>query len=37
VDRELSQRGWPMNVINAVVGVIVVGAVVILMYLDTQM
>lgn len=37
VDRELSRRGWPMDVINAVVGVIVVGTVVILMYLDTRM
>ncbi|MCS6290884.1 MAG: cytochrome bc complex cytochrome b subunit [Nitrospira sp.] len=37
VDRELSRRGWPMDVINAVVGGIVVGVVVILMYLDTQM
>jgi quinol-cytochrome oxidoreductase complex cytochrome b subunit len=37
VDRELSRRGWPMDVINAVVGVIVIGTVVILMYLDTRM
>jgi quinol-cytochrome oxidoreductase complex cytochrome b subunit len=37
VDRELSQRGWPMTVVNAAVGVLVVGAVVVLMYLDTQM
>lgn len=37
VDRELSRRGWPMDIINAVVGVIVIGTVVILMYLDTRM
>ena len=37
VDRVLSERGWPMAIVNAVVGVLVVGAVAILMYLDTQM
>lgn len=37
VDRELARRGWPMEVVNAVVGVLVVGAVALLMYLDTQM
>jgi len=37
VDRELTRRGWPMEIVNAVVGVLVVGAVVLLMYLDTQM
>jgi quinol-cytochrome oxidoreductase complex cytochrome b subunit len=37
VDRELSRRGWPMGIVNAVVGTIVVGMVAVLMYLDTQM
>jgi quinol-cytochrome oxidoreductase complex cytochrome b subunit len=37
LDRELAKRGWPMAVINAAVGAVVVGAVVVLMYLDTQM
>jgi ubiquinol-cytochrome c reductase cytochrome b subunit len=37
VDRMLSERGWPMAVINAVVGSVVVGAVAVLMYLDTRM
>lgn len=37
VDRVLAERGWPMTIINAVVGTIVVGLVVVLMYLDTQM
>jgi ubiquinol-cytochrome c reductase cytochrome b subunit len=37
VDRELSRRGWPMNIVNAVVGAVVVVAVALLMYLDTQM
>lgn len=37
VDRELSRRGLPMAVVNALVATIAVGAVVILMYLDTQM
>jgi quinol-cytochrome oxidoreductase complex cytochrome b subunit len=37
VDRELSRRGWPMGTVNAVVGTIVVVAVALLMYLDTQM
>lgn len=37
VDRELSGCGWRMDVVNAVVGVIAVGAVVVLMFLDTRM
>ena len=37
IDRVLTERGWPMTIVNAVVGAVVVGAVVILMYLDTQM
>jgi quinol-cytochrome oxidoreductase complex cytochrome b subunit len=37
VDRELSGRGWPMAIINGAVGTVVVGLVVFLMYLDTQM
>jgi quinol-cytochrome oxidoreductase complex cytochrome b subunit len=37
LDRELSGRGWPMAIINGAVGAVVVGAVVFLMYLDTQM
>jgi len=37
IDRELMKRGWPMELINAAVGVLVVGAMVVLMYLDTQM
>lgn len=37
VDRLLSQRGWPMTIVNAVVGVVVVIAFVALMLLDTQM
>lgn len=37
VDRELSRRGWPMTVVNAVVGSVVVVAVVVLMVLDARM
>jgi len=37
VDRELSQRGWPMGVVNAIVGAIAVGLFAILMYLDARM
>lgn len=37
VDRSLTWRGWPMQVINAAIGATVVGAMVLLMYLDTQM
>jgi ubiquinol-cytochrome c reductase cytochrome b subunit len=37
VDRELTRRGWPMDAINAAVGTVVVVAVALLMYLDTQM
>ena len=34
VDRALSRRGWPMEIVNAVVGTLTVGAMVALMYLD---
>ena len=37
VDRLLSERGWPMALVNAAVGGLVVGAVAVLMYLDTRM
>ncbi len=37
MDRVLSERGWPMPVINAVVGSLVVVMVVVLMVLDTRM
>jgi quinol-cytochrome oxidoreductase complex cytochrome b subunit len=37
VDRELSKRGWSMAIVNAVVGVVAVGTVAFLMYLDTRM
>lgn len=37
LDRELARRGWPMDTINAVVATVVVVAVSLLMYLDTQM
>jgi quinol-cytochrome oxidoreductase complex cytochrome b subunit len=37
VDRVLTERGWPMELINAIVGTLVVGAMVVLMYLDTRM
>ena len=37
VDRELARRGWPMAVINAIVGTLVVLGVVALMALDTRM
>jgi quinol-cytochrome oxidoreductase complex cytochrome b subunit len=37
VDRTLSERGWPMELVNAVVGTAVVCAIAALMYLDTQM
>jgi quinol-cytochrome oxidoreductase complex cytochrome b subunit len=37
VDRLLAERGWPMAVINAAVGTLVVGVVVALMILDTRM
>ncbi len=36
VDRELSRRGWPMDLINAIVGTLVVLGVVALMVLDTR-
>ncbi len=36
VDRVLSQRGWPMVMVNATVGMLVVGAVAVLMYLDAR-
>ncbi len=37
VDRVLAERGWPMTMVNAAVGVLVVGAVAVLMYLDARM
>lgn len=37
VDRQLADRGWPMEVVNAVVASLAVGATVVLMYLDTRM
>ena len=37
VDRLLSQRGWPMEIVNALVATGVVCAMAALMYLDTQM
>jgi quinol-cytochrome oxidoreductase complex cytochrome b subunit len=37
VDRELSQRGVSMGIVNAAVGTLVIGAVAALMYLDTRM
>ncbi len=37
VDRTLSERGWPMAIVNAAVGAVTVGAVAVLMYLDTRM
>jgi quinol-cytochrome oxidoreductase complex cytochrome b subunit len=37
VDRALAQRGWPMGLVNGVVGAIAVGTMILLMYLDTRM
>ncbi|QOJ34259.1 MAG: cytochrome b N-terminal domain-containing protein [Nitrospira sp.] len=37
IDRALSERGWQMEIVNAIVGTIVVGAVVFLIYLNMQM
>ena len=37
VDRVLSERGWPMTIINAGVGAMAVIALVVLMVLDTRM
>jgi quinol-cytochrome oxidoreductase complex cytochrome b subunit len=37
VDRVLSQRGWPMGIVNPAVCALVVGVVAVLMYLDTRM
>ena len=37
VDRMMMERGWPMEVINAVVATTVVCGMAVLMYLDTQM
>ena len=37
LDRELSRRGIPMSIVNAVVGTIAVAVMVFLMYLDQQM
>ncbi|HJT19769.1 MAG TPA: cytochrome b N-terminal domain-containing protein [Nitrospira sp.] len=36
-DRVLSERGWPMTFINGIVAAFAVAAMVVLMYLDTQM
>jgi quinol-cytochrome oxidoreductase complex cytochrome b subunit len=37
VDRVLSERGWPMALVNGAVGALVVGTVAVLMYVDTRM
>ncbi len=37
IDMELSKRGWPMGIVNAVVGTLVVVAVATLMILDARM
>ena len=37
IDKELSKRGWPMAIVNAVIGTLVVVAVATLMILDTRM
>jgi ubiquinol-cytochrome c reductase cytochrome b subunit len=37
LDRVLSERGWPMEQVNAIVAAAVVCAIAGLMYLDTQM
>ena len=37
IDRILAERGWPMEIVNAVIATAVVAAMVVLMYLDTQM
>jgi quinol-cytochrome oxidoreductase complex cytochrome b subunit len=37
LDRVLSERGWPMEIINAIVATGAIVAMVVLMYLDTQM
>jgi ubiquinol-cytochrome c reductase cytochrome b subunit len=37
VDRHLAQRGWPMELVNAAVGVMVMVAVAVLMILDARM
>lgn len=37
VDRVLTERGWPMAIVNGVVAAVVTAVMVILMYLDTQM
>jgi hypothetical protein len=37
LDRTLVERGWPMELVNAVVATAVVCAMAGLMYLDTQM
>jgi quinol-cytochrome oxidoreductase complex cytochrome b subunit len=37
VDRELSRRGWPMPLVNAAIGTVVVLGVAVLMVLDTRM
>lgn len=37
IDRRLAERGWPMDLVNAVVGVLTVVGVVVLMILDARM
>ena len=37
VDRALVERGWPMELVNAVVAAVAVAAMVVLMYLDMKM
>ena len=37
LDRALAQRGWPMGLVNGVVGAIAVGVFLVLMYLDARM
>jgi len=36
VDRRLSERGWPMALVNAAIGALAVGAVAALMYVDAR-
>jgi ubiquinol-cytochrome c reductase cytochrome b subunit len=37
VDRELERRGWPMDLINAGIGTVLIVGVAVLMVLDTRM
>ena len=37
VDRELARRGWPMELINAAVGTVLIVGIAVLMVLDTRM